>query len=846
MKKRYLSLLSLFLLSSCGGSSSLPSSSEEPVEESPSFSEIVEKNDLLYGLSFDEEGGETTKELASGKDAHIDYVFNEANQSVLLKKASDPIRRDGVSGNSLYMDGFSTSVMDRDWESPISEITLSSWVAPRGFENVFEYDGLSPAKGHTRLTSVFSKGDMEMGEGFVFGYGRLGLWGLQLCLHNSWTGEDVMVGFYDPIHTLPLYEWSHISASFSGSTGRVSLSFNGKIAYETILEDLRDTTIIPSSYPLYFGRYANPMVEFGVDRQIPAGLIDEPRIYGTFHTPKEVEAEYLKGCPNGVHPALDFDNVKEDRDQYEGDRYRPIYHALPPATWMNEPHSPFYYKGKYHILYQHNPFGPYWSQIRWAHLVSDDMVHWVAVKDAVAPQKGVCPEGVWTGGVVIGPDEVPWLVLTAGTNKSTWSGQNIAFAHAKDPSDPYLTEWVVEDTVVLTQPAGDGQGERDQFRDPFVWKDGDTYYMLVSTSIPGRGGSANAYTSKNLKEWEYKGYVYECDYGLYPEQGAHWECVNLLPITNKAGTKTKWILFDCPQYTVDGYVVDCYYWIGDFDKVSFRFHPFDHKPKLFDFGRGIYTGQTGYCYLTEEDFAKGKTRYEEGRTILYSLAQGKAAGTKHNENSGWAHNMAIPYELYLNEEGNDVLREPIAELSSAEGEVLFEQSGSFDATALNSMLEGVRGDSVRIDMEFRLSPDNAETSSTFSVRYNPYIKDDKTEQTDINIYSNRVVVDRLSSTQMPGVDKQDSYDMPTSSLSHKMSVFLDRSMVEIVLDSSASLTTRVYPMYGDSDAFHFADNGGHIEVTSLRIVNMESVYYEATTPSYYPESSYLSNGGTLR
>ena len=50
-----------------------------------------------------------------------------------------------------------------------------------------------------------------------------------------------------------------------------------------------------------------------------------------------------------------------------------------------------YYKGKYHVFYQHNPAGPYWSQIRWGHLVSEDMIHWKAVKDAVVPTAGVCP-----------------------------------------------------------------------------------------------------------------------------------------------------------------------------------------------------------------------------------------------------------------------------------------------------------------------------------------------------------------------------------------------------------------------------------------------------------------------
>ena len=114
------------------------------------------------------------------------------------------------------------------------------------------------------------------------------------------------------------------------------------------------------------GYYCNPMVEFGVHRQMPAGLIDEVSIHDVSLTPGQMRDEYSIGLDEeGNHPYLPFEDVGLDSSVYEGDRYRPQYHAIPPAVWMNEPHSPFYYKGRYHVLYQHNPSGPYWSQIRW-------------------------------------------------------------------------------------------------------------------------------------------------------------------------------------------------------------------------------------------------------------------------------------------------------------------------------------------------------------------------------------------------------------------------------------------------------------------------------------------------
>ena len=147
MKKIYrsaiaiLSALSLFVMSGCGDK-------KTGAQES--------KNELLISYSFDEDGGNTTKNKANGDTAKIEYVFNAENQDQLFKESSDPLRKVGVSGNSLYMDGFSTCIKNRDFQTPTEAITMSAWVAPRVFENVFYYGDGSPARGNTRLTGVIN------------------------------------------------------------------------------------------------------------------------------------------------------------------------------------------------------------------------------------------------------------------------------------------------------------------------------------------------------------------------------------------------------------------------------------------------------------------------------------------------------------------------------------------------------------------------------------------------------------------------------------------------------------------------------------------------------------------
>ena len=822
-----LSAVSIFTICSC--------------ENTP---QIIEKSqdNLLLSYSFNEESGYTTKDTVSGNDQKIEYVFSPENQDKLFKEASEPLRKAGVSGNALYMDGFSTCLKNRTFETPTNALTLSAWVAPRVFENIVNYGDDSPARGNTRLTGVINKGNIEMGEGFLLGYGRLGLWGVQIALCNTETDEEFVAAFYDPLNALPLYEWSNIAVSFDGETGYIGLFYNGEKSYEAILPELAGTEIISSEEPLYIGRYANPMVEFGIERQMISGLLDEVRIYGNSLSPASIKKEFDKYALNGNAPVLDFSEIALDSSVYAGDRYRPQYHALPPAVWMNEPHSPFYYKGKYHVFYQHNPAGPYWSQIRWGHLVSDDMIHWEAVKDAVVPTAGICPEGVWTGGACIGPDGTPWLAITAGTNTSTWSGQNVAFAHAADPNDPYLADWVVEDKLVITHPSDNSQGERDQFRDPFVWYDDGVYYMMVSTSIPNAGGSANIYTSTNMREWEYKGYLFECDYNLYPEQGAHWECVVMFPITTKDGSQTKYILFDCPQYTVDGYVVDCYYWIGTFDKAACRFIPDNPQPQLFDRGRGVYTGQNGYCFLTEEDIAAGKTTYEQGRTVIYSIAQGKDAGTAQNYYAGWAHNFAIPLELWLADNGTDVIREPIREIESLYDDTMYEYNGvGISVAEVNEQIKNLRGDMLRIDMEFSVEPTSGNYGCGLFVRYNPTDNMYGTERTKIMFDNTGVYVDRAQSSLYDYVSKQPSYTWGRVERNYQVTVLLDRSMLEIYVNGIMSFTTRIYPKYGDSDYLRLFDENATMRVTSMTVRKMKGSYDGEVVAPYYGNTGNLAD-----
>ena len=70
---------------------------------------------------------------------------------------------------------------------------------------------------------------------------------------------------------------------------------------------------------------------------------------------------------------------------------------------------------------------------------------------------------------------------------------------------------------------------------------------------------------------------------------------------------------------------------------------------------------------------------------------------------------------------------------------------------------------------------------------------------------------------------------------------MDRSLVEIYIDDVISITTRIYPKYGDSDYFRAFDDGANISFSSFKITSMESIYEEEMTPSYYDNTGNLKD-----
>ena len=79
------------------------------------------------------------------------------------------------------------------------------------------------------------------------------------------------------------------------------------------------------------------------------------------------------------------------------DEYRPVYHAVAPFGWINDPNGFCYIGEACHLFYQHNPYEAEWSDMHWGHWRSNDLVHWEDLPVIMAPDCDYDSAGCFSG-----------------------------------------------------------------------------------------------------------------------------------------------------------------------------------------------------------------------------------------------------------------------------------------------------------------------------------------------------------------------------------------------------------------------------------------------------------------
>jgi sucrose-6-phosphate hydrolase SacC (GH32 family) len=451
------------------------------------------------------------------------------------------------------------------------------------------------------------------------------------------------------------------------------------------------------------------------------------------------------------------------------DRQRPAYHAMPPRAWTNEPHGLVFFEGQYHLFYQKNGNGPYWGHIHWGHMTSPDLYRWTEMPVALSPEPGPDSEGCWSGSVIEHEGKLA-LIYTGGDGHRS----SICLALS---TDGIHFEKLQGNPIIAAPPQG---AKFSEFRDPFVWREGDVYYLIIGSAVKGVGGTALLYMSRDLIHWEYRKPLLVGD---RETSGVFWE----MPIFLKIGDQHALIVCEVPGRAS--------YWVGTWKDETFT--PMTLAPRRLELFNHLLS-PTPYVH-------------KEGRVITMGIIPDQRR-PEETWKAGWAHLYSLPRVLSIDANGHLLQRpledidnwsEPVASLKNIaieSGHLTSVNQAS--GTRLNLRVTFRRGDSQSISLLVRRSPDGQEQTE---IRYEWEI--------------GRLILDRSKSSLDPLVtqDIQEATFFPVKPDAININLFLDESVLEVFLDDRSAFATRIYPTLAGSDGVAFSCRGVGVVAESLII-----------------------------
>ena len=289
---------------------------------------------------------------------------------------------------------------------------------------------------------------------------------------------------------------------------------------------------------------------------------------------------------------------------------------------MNDPNGLVYYKGKYHLFFQHNPQANVWGNMSWGHATSTDLYHWQEQPVAIACTP---TSGIFSGSAVVdinntsgfGTTDNPPIVAIYTEHQNDESNQSQCLAFSVDEGATFTK---YEGNPVLDISA-------KNFRDPKVqWID-NQWIMTVALANDYK---ISFYSSPDLKSW-----THLSNFGPAAEVGGVWECPDLIQF------EEKWVLL--VSLNPGGYQVGSgtQYFIGQWNGKEFIAD--DLQTRWLDYGRDNYAG------VTFSNAPEGK------KIFLGWMSNWHYAGKVPTD--PWRSAMTLPRELSL--QGDRIIQTPV-------------------------------------------------------------------------------------------------------------------------------------------------------------------------------------------
>lgn len=501
--------------------------------------------------------------------------------------------------------------------------------------------------------------------------------------------------------------------------------------------------------------------------------------------------------------------------------YRQTYHPCVPSGWSNDPNGMIFYDGKYHLFYQHYPYGTQWGIMHWGHFTSSDFVKWENQPVALVPDKDYEVVCGCCSGSAIEVDGKMVLVYTAAQPDLqrqclAWSEDGIHFE--KDPANPVLRADNLHPEISIKD-----------FRDPFVFRKDGKFYMLAgaklldppyeanirySTGSWGLQGNTNLdptdfnpsnppfASGAGLDSGDGYGNLVLCySYDLY-----HWFYVGRL-IRRADGLPEKFYkllgAYECPSYfELDG--TEILLSSPQNMESEARHYQNVHASTCMLGKLNFETGHFAIDSMVEVDYgfdfyAEQAMRTPDGRVVMIAWKE-MWDRSFPTQSEGWAGTYTLPRELNVRD--GKLYQQPVRELKNYRQNPVSCQG--FSVENGSCAVEGISGSTIELDVT--LHPGTAERCG---------VKLFAGERNETLIYfdraEGRVVFDRSRSGKDIGgrdKDKYRRYCPVENTDAIRLQCYLDVSSVEVFVESGLGVMTgNVFPDFDQQGVVFFAEGG---------------------------------------
>jgi beta-fructofuranosidase len=683
----------------------------------------------------------------TGDHAVDETVTN--NSFSIVNHFNSPEFIQGVSGTALRLDGYSTwASKNFTFTNLTKQLSVEGWYAAEAFTAE-----TAAIISQENATSGFS---LEVGS-----YGNVAF-----SFHAD--GNAIRL---KTTAMLERYKWNHIVATADLALGECNIFVNGDkwatLSFASTYSKFDFTTAT-----LYLGRHSTLKQFAGFNTTVLNGAIDEVIVYNTTLTQTEISDHY-----QAYADAIPDLTINPDV-RFAGDYLRPRYHPIANSSWVNECYGLIFYKGKYHLFFQKNPNGPYLYFMHWGHLSSVDLVNWVEEEIPLTPSPGFDSFGVWSGTTIADNNGDPVIVYTGVDGAK--AGISIAY-----PNDSSLITWTkyAGNPVISSPPISYAAMD---FRDPYVWKTGDTYYMIVGSGLQNSGGGILfTYKSTDLVSWQAIAPLYR-DTNI-DQSGVFWE----MPFFHRLND-TDYLLEVLPTAAA-GKSARSLYWIGSFENEKFT--PYFKKPKELEL-------------INQNLLAPAIGTDEFGRTTYIGIIP-EDRDVQAQVNAGWRHTFSLPRQMRLLKDST-IGQTPHPNLCRLHGEhVQITNRAVIKNTGFN--IPEVEGNQMELDFDIK-----ADSLSVFSIQV--YKNTDAQEFTSLvfDLAANTIMLDRtLSTFSLATKDKRQASYVFDYKDTIDVKIFLDHSILEVFVENVVVFSCRVYPSREASDKVDLIVSNGAATIVQL-------------------------------